>query len=52
MSSDYANHVQALRRRARRPDVKDRSGRGQEDQAAIEQSQSDDEPEYYDDEEF
>lgn len=34
--TDQGRHLAALRDRARRPDVKDRSGRGQDERAAIE----------------
>jgi hypothetical protein len=33
--TDQGRHLAALRDRARRPDVKDRSGRGQDERAAI-----------------
>jgi hypothetical protein len=39
--TDQGRHLAALRDRARRPDVKDRSGRGQADRAAIEQELAD-----------
>lgn len=35
---DYGRHVTELRRRARRPDLKDRRGRDNERRAAIERS--------------
>lgn len=45
MATDQGRHLAALRDRARRPDIKDRSGRGLERQAAIALSQLDDEDE-------
>jgi hypothetical protein len=33
--TDQGRHLAALRDRARRPDVKDRSGRGQDERSAI-----------------
>lgn len=35
-ASNQGRHIQALRDRARRPDIKSRAGRGQDDRAAIE----------------